>query len=279
MSLPVVDIVLPTGAMGNIAGGYMAKKMGLPLGKLNPGVNINDITHRVVQTGEFHRNPIMHKTLSEAINIQVPYNFERLLFYLTNGNHALVLAWMTEMNEKQKLNLNRDWLTCMQRDFNSARVTDDEMCTTIRFYLESYNYLVDPNTAVALCAAQKLGYTTATATATTTTTTTTDAVGSNETTLSLLSPPVVAAVAVLSTASPCKFQEAVTAAIGADEWSNYLQNGFPESAKRILELPEIPPIMYHKKEDSLADCQIKWEQQARSIIAELIKQGHQQATT
>ena len=41
-----IDIILPTGAMGNIAGGYMAKKMGVPLGYLCAGVNINDISHR-----------------------------------------------------------------------------------------------------------------------------------------------------------------------------------------------------------------------------------------
>ncbi len=51
----LVDIILPTGAMGNIAGGYMAKKMGLPIGKLCAGVNINDITHRVIESGQFHK--------------------------------------------------------------------------------------------------------------------------------------------------------------------------------------------------------------------------------
>ena len=57
--------------MGNIAGGYMAKKLGLPLGFLCAGVNINDITHRTFTEGEFHKSEGMEKTLSEAINIQV----------------------------------------------------------------------------------------------------------------------------------------------------------------------------------------------------------------
>lgn len=64
----VVDIVLPTGAMGNIGGGYMVAKMGLPIGTFVAGVNVNDITHRLVQTGKFHRAEHMHKTLSEAIS-------------------------------------------------------------------------------------------------------------------------------------------------------------------------------------------------------------------
>jgi threonine synthase len=67
----MVDIILPTGAMGNIAGGYMAKNMGVPIGKLCAGVNINDISHRVIDSGKFYKSERMEKTLSDAINIQV----------------------------------------------------------------------------------------------------------------------------------------------------------------------------------------------------------------
>ena len=70
----LVDIILPTGAMGNIAGGYMAKKMGIPIGKLCAGTNINDISHRVIESGKFHKSEQMEKTLSDAINIQVVSN-------------------------------------------------------------------------------------------------------------------------------------------------------------------------------------------------------------
>jgi threonine synthase len=66
-----VDIVLPTGAMGNIVGGYMGKLIGVPLGHLCSGVNINDITHRVMESGQFHKSDAMLRTLSDAINIQV----------------------------------------------------------------------------------------------------------------------------------------------------------------------------------------------------------------
>ena len=92
-----IDIVLPTGAMGNMTGGYIAKQMGVPIGKLCAGVNINgklqiretcyfsrvnrihvfvcskDITNRVITSGEFHKKKI-RKTLSDAINIEVASN-------------------------------------------------------------------------------------------------------------------------------------------------------------------------------------------------------------
>jgi len=57
--------------MGNIAGGEIARQMGLPIRKYCAAVNANDITHRAFQTGAFHKSDTMIKTLSDAINIQI----------------------------------------------------------------------------------------------------------------------------------------------------------------------------------------------------------------
>ena len=78
-----VTFALPIGAMGNIAAGHLAKICGLPIARFVGSVNINDITHRVFSKGEFHIQEEMFKNLSEAINIQAPYNFERVLFWST----------------------------------------------------------------------------------------------------------------------------------------------------------------------------------------------------
>jgi threonine synthase len=57
--------------MGNIAGGEIARQMGLPIRKYCAAVNVNDISHRVIQTGNYHKSDFMIKTLSDAINIQL----------------------------------------------------------------------------------------------------------------------------------------------------------------------------------------------------------------
>ena len=46
-----VDVVLPTGAMRNIADGYMAKRIGIPFGRLCSGVNINRDINRILEIG------------------------------------------------------------------------------------------------------------------------------------------------------------------------------------------------------------------------------------
>merc|ERR1711990_687135 len=127
--------------------------MGLPLGNLCAGVNINDITHRVISRGEFHKAPEMLKCLSEAINIQVPYNFERVIYYLTCGDQQLVKSWMTTMDETSKLTLPAEWLTKLQETFRSARIEDATMLQATRDAFERFDYLACPHTAVAIAAA------------------------------------------------------------------------------------------------------------------------------
>jgi len=67
--------------MGNIAAGTLSRLCGLPISRFVGGVNINDIVHRGVANGKYYRVFEMKKCLSEAINIQAPYNFERLLYW------------------------------------------------------------------------------------------------------------------------------------------------------------------------------------------------------
>ena len=259
-----LTIILPTGAMGNIAGGYMAKQMGLPVTKLIACTNVNDISHRVIQTGQYIKSPHMIKTLSEAINVQLPYNFERLLFYLTNQNHDLVAAWMTQVEEdpdairgRNQFLLSSDWLTRLQQEFDSASVTDEEMCETIRYFQQEYQYVPDPHTAVALCGARKLGYTQKRSEGVGTTREQTN--NNNN---------AKKATAILATASPCKFQETMMIALGEEGWLNYAQSDrFPLAAKRYLEANEVSPILYAADPDkTLQENQAVWEQKARQLL-------------
>lgn len=238
-----IDIIIPTGAMGNIAAAYMIKRCGLPIGKLCAGVNINDITDRVIQSGKFYKSERMEKTLSEAINIQVPYNFERLLYYLSDQNHNVVKSWMKKMDDTSKLDLDDIWLKCLQKDFSSAKVTDDEMCECIAKIRMEYNYFIDPHTAVALSAAEKLGY---------------HLKGGSK----HKNP-----FAIMSTASPCKFQESVTFAIGKEGWNEYQESHFPKRAKNIMVKPEINPTEYLLPNGfTIEEVQPLWEKQARNLM-------------
>jgi len=237
-----VDVVVPSGALGNLSAAYMAKKMGLPLGRLVAATNSNDITHRTISAGEFHRSQRMEKTLSDALNIQVPYNMERIFYYLTGEDHSLVSTWMQEMEHSGQLNLPAPWLTKMQEEFSSSRVDDQAMCAAVRTAVEQHGYLADPHTAVALAAAGRLY--------------------GEEGNISKV--PAV----VMATASPCKFEVALTEALGAERWSAYLAStDFPKEARAVLSASEGPCGLL-KSQGSLVDSQDAWEAEVRRLLTD-----------
>ena len=68
---------VPTGACGNLSGGIIAQKMGLPVNFVI-GSNENDIIVRCVKTGEYSVAGNVRPCMSSAIDIQLPYNWERI---------------------------------------------------------------------------------------------------------------------------------------------------------------------------------------------------------
>jgi threonine synthase len=156
------------------------------------------------------------------------------------------------MDQTSKLKLDQRWLQRLQEDFQSERVTDDEMCQTTRDVFHSCRYIADPHTAVALCGAMKLGFLKWTSNC--------GAASDQD------SNPV----AVLATASPCKFQEAVTIALGQDGWDYFMEHDFPNKARAILSKTEVDPIVYEAANGSaLQDVQRQWEVRARQLMKEL----------
>lgn len=147
------------------------------------------------------------------------------------------------MDETSELTLDSTWLLKLQAEFRSARVDDEEMCAMMREIKDRYAYMTDPHTAVAFAAAARLGY---------------DLRDGNG---------VKKPVAIMATASPCKFEETVTVAIGKKAWDKYYDCEVSDDAKRILSLEEIPPQIYHQNAgSSLEETQDEWEKMARSII-------------
>lgn len=237
-----MDLVLPAGALGNLASAFMARQMGLPLRRLVAGTNSNDITHRTFSAGEFHRSEHMEKTLSDAINIQVPYNMERIFYYISGEDSSLVKTWMAQMDQTGRLTLPPQWLSKLKEVFGSCRVDDTPMCETVRRSLERHGYLVDPHSAVAISAAWR----------------TYGDLPSE--------PPSAAPVAVLATASPCKFEHAITEAVGPARWAAYAGSAdFPEAARAVLAAPE-RPFGRLRSAGGLAATQEAWEAEVRRML-------------
>ena len=150
-----VSFVVPTGNFGNVLAGYYAKLMGLPIDKLIVGTNENDILHRFFSRGEYHSAEVK-ETLSPSMDIQISSNFERYLYDLAGNSSKQLQLWMDEFEQSGKLTVESNLHKKAQQDFASARVDDEEILSIIRKFHQDLKYLLDPHSAVGVCAAEKI---------------------------------------------------------------------------------------------------------------------------
>ena len=190
----IIDIVVPTGNFGNILAGYIAKDMGLPVETLISASNENKVLYDFIKTGIYDSNREFKKTYSPSMDILVSSNIERLIYYFYKDvNKVRELYDEFKRTGKMQIKEYRD----LFKDFDSAYVTNIEVLKEIKHEYQEKNYLIDPHTAVAKCAYNK--------------------VGSNNYTL------------ILSTASPFKFEDALK-----DAGINMNEFEMPDNLKCVL---------------------------------------------
>ena len=180
-----VNFSVPTGNFGDILAGFLAKKLGLPVGKLICASNANNVLTDFIRTGVYDRRRVLHKTDSPSMDILVSSNLERLL-YLLSGDTALVARLMQELNTQGYYQVPGELLDEIQKHFWAGWCDDARGAETISKVWKNNSYLCDTHTASGWAVAE-------------------DYVNQEKDTR-----PMV----VLSTASPYKFPAAVLAAIG-----------------------------------------------------------------
>ena len=178
-----VDFSVPTGNFGDILAGYLAKKLGLPLGRLYCASNANNVLTDFITTGTYDRRRPLLKTTSPSMDILVSSNLERLL-YLLSGDTALVAGLMKDLNEKGYYTVPEALLAAIQEEFGAGFCDDGDAQAVIGRVYRDYGYLMDPHTASGWFVAEQNR-------------------GENQ-------------MVVLSTASPYKFSTTVLTAIGGD---------------------------------------------------------------
>lgn len=121
---------VPSGNFGNLTAGLMAKKMGLTEIKLIASTNVNDVIPQYLATGKYQTKPSV-ETISSAMDIGNPSNFERIKFLFENNFSEI------------------------QKNIFAVSSTDEETKTEIQKINSLYNYLLDPHGAVAFLGLEK----------------------------------------------------------------------------------------------------------------------------
>ena len=148
-----IDVCVPTGNFGNIFACYIAREMGLPVGKLVCASNKNNILTDFIRTGTYDKNREFFPTMSPSMDILISSNLERLLYLLFGSERCSEL--MKGLSENGKYTITDSELKKLQESF-SAYYTDEDMCADcIKSTFENENRLIDTHTAVALSAAER----------------------------------------------------------------------------------------------------------------------------
>ena len=182
-----VNFSVPTGNFGDILAGYLAKQLGLPVGRLICASNANNVLTDFIRTGTYDRKRPLLKTTSPSMDILVSSNLERLL-YLLSGDTALVAQLMRKLNTEGSYTVPADLLEKIQIEFWAAYCDDARADAIMGKVWKEHGYLCDPHTASGWAAAE-------------------DYIAETGDTRAMV---------VLSTASPYKFPVAVLNAIGGD---------------------------------------------------------------
>ena len=181
-----VNFCVPTGNFGDILAGYLAKKLGLPVGTLICASNANNVLTDFINTGIYDRKRPLHKTLSPSMDILVSSNLERLLYFMSLDTD-LVAGYMKDLSEKGVYQVSDDLKAAIKAEFWAGCCDDQGAQAAIERVFNQYGYLCDTHTATAWAVAEDY----------------VNQTGDN------------APMVVLSTASPYKFPAAVLSALEA----------------------------------------------------------------
>ena len=148
-----VNFCVPTGNFGDILAGFLAKQMGLPVGKLVCASNANNVLTDFIRTGTYDRRRTLHKTLSPSMDILVSSNLERLLYFLS-GDTALVAQLMGKLNEEGVYTVPDALKEKIDTYFWAGCCGDDKAQRTIRKVWQEKSYLCDTHTATGWAVAE-----------------------------------------------------------------------------------------------------------------------------
>ena len=144
------DVVVPTGNFGNILAAYYAKRMGVPIRRLVCASNANNVLTDFLRSGTYDKNRKFYTTISPSMDILVSSNLERLLYDLTGRNADQTGGWMAQLSQGGRYTVDAETADKLREIFWADCCDDRETKSVIREIYETYGYLCDTHTAVAV---------------------------------------------------------------------------------------------------------------------------------
>lgn len=200
-----INVSVPSGGFGNLCAGSLAREMGLPIKNLIAANNNNACLDRIFSRGLFSKAALQN-TPSSAIDILIPINFWRYLYFKVGQNGQLIKTWMDEFNATGKVQFEEAVFKQYSAGFLSHSVDNQSTLELIKALYDAEEYLLDPHAAVSLAATDALQ----------------ERLGDEK-------------LICLATAHPAKFPEIIKQALAVDELPSQGTHHSIESAKSMSE--------------------------------------------
>jgi len=127
---------VPSGNFGDLMGGVIGMKMGLPVKKFVVAVNNNDEFPKLLTTKQYSKIEPSFNCLSSAMNVGHPSNLARLI-ELFNGN----------MDEKGNIIIQPNY-SALEKCIFAKSITDEETKETIKTAYGKFKLILEPHGSV-----------------------------------------------------------------------------------------------------------------------------------
>ncbi|MEM7368183.1 MAG: threonine synthase [Bacteroidota bacterium] len=223
-----IHMAVPSGGFGNVCAGALARKMGLPITTLIAANNENACLHRIFSEGVFLKKEIV-ETESSAIDILIPYNFWRYLYFCADGDSSKIKHWKEEFKQSGIVTFDAETLRLYSNNFLSYSASDKETLEMIKTIYEAETYVLDPHGAVALVALENVQ----------------DKLGEGK-------------MICLATAHPAKFPKSIKQALGSAQLPEAALHPSIEEAKHMCEKVYLCDHS-HLEEALIQAMEMNWE--------------------
>jgi threonine synthase len=128
---------VPSGNFGNLMGGLIAKKMGLPVKKFIIATNENNEVPEFLRTGDYKSISPSKNCISSAMNVGHPSNLAR------------IVSMYGGMMDETGIIFKQPDMKKMHHDLFGISLTDEDTRRTIADVYKKHNILLEPHGAIA----------------------------------------------------------------------------------------------------------------------------------
>ena len=132
-----VAVAVPTGNFGNVLAAWVARQMGLPIGRFIVASNRNDILNRFLAHNDMSVRDVA-PSFSPSMDIGVSSNFERLLYAFLGRDAAATAQTMQHFRATGKMAVAAPVWQAVRREFTGFTLSDaDTLAEIARTYREN----------------------------------------------------------------------------------------------------------------------------------------------